>query len=124
MLGFDKPDLPYEMRNFIRPKTTYPGWGATYKEDVKKIKEKTVTIVGYNTSATGMLVTKGDIIGMRGFDNHGCSTGTIVDVPDAAGFERKSTRHGRHFAMVYGDCTAELAHLADMLNLEVDFHNV
>lgn len=124
MLGFDTPDLPYEMRNFIRPKTTYPGWGATYKVDFTEIKEKTVTVVGYNTSATGMLVTKGEIIGMRGFDNHGCCTGVIVDVPDAAGFERKSTRHGRHFAMVYGDCTAELAHLADMLNLEVDFHNV
>ena len=61
---------------------------------------------------------------MRGFDSTGCCTGAIIDVQDARGFQRKSSRHGRHFAMTYGDCTQEIAHLADMLKIEVDFHNV
>jgi len=124
MLGFDKSDLPYEIRNFIEAKPTYPGWGGTLKIDFTKIKEKTVTIVGFGTLATEMLVTTGKVIGMRGFDNTGCTTGAIVEVQDARGYQRKSSRHGRHFAMTYGDCTQEIAHLANMLKIEVDFHNV
>jgi len=124
MLGFDKPDLPYEIRNFINANPTYPGWGGTLKIDFTNIEEKTVTIVGFGTLATEMLVTTGKVIGMRGFDNTGCSTGAIMEVQDARGFQRKATRFGRHFALTYGDCTQEIAHLADMLKIEVDFHNV
>ncbi|GAG08681.1 unnamed protein product, partial [marine sediment metagenome] len=80
MLGFDKSDLPYEIRNFINAKPTYPGWGASFKIDFNKIKEKTVTIVGFGTLATEMLVTTGKVIGMRGFNSTGCTTGVILDV--------------------------------------------
>ena len=46
-----------EIRNFIKAKPTYPGWGGSFKIDFTKIKEKTVTIVGFNTLATEMLVS-------------------------------------------------------------------
>ncbi len=124
MLGFDKPDLPYEIRNFILAKPSFPGWGGTLKVDFTAIEEKTVTIGRFNPLATKMLVTKGEVIGMRGFDYYGCNHGVILNVQDPEEFELKAYDYGSHHVMVYGDCTRELRHLADMLKIEVEFHNV
>jgi len=124
MLGFDKPDLPYQLRNFINSKPSVPGWGTSFKIDFTKIKEKTVTIARFDPLATKMLVTKGEIIGMRGFDNTGCTSGAIMNVQDPRGYQIKSSNYGHHFAMTYGDCTQELIHLADMLKIELELHNV
>jgi hypothetical protein len=123
MLGFDKPDLPYEIRDFIAPKPNVPGWGASLKIDLTRIDERTVTIGRFNPLATKMLVTKGEVVGMRGFDARGCSFGAIMNVKDPGGFARRCSNYGTHFALVYGDCTRELRHLAEMLKIEVEFHN-
>jgi hypothetical protein len=122
MLGFDKSDLPYELRNFVCGNPT--GWGAQLKIDFTKIKERTVTIGQFNSLANKMLVTKGEVIGMRGFDNEGCSTRVIIDVKDPKGYHTKYPDYGHHHAMVYGDYSQDIAHLAEMLKIKVDFHNV
>lgn len=122
MLSFDKSDLPYQLRNFINAKPSAAGWGASFKIDFTKIKEKTVTIARFDPLATKMLITKGEIIGMRGFDNTGCTSGAIMNVQDPRGYQIKSSNYGHHFAMTYGDCTQELIHLADMLKIELELH--
>jgi L-fucose isomerase-like protein len=124
MLGFEKPDLPYEIRNFIMANDDSLGWGGTIKVDFTKIKEKTVTIGRFDPLATKMLVTKGEVVGMRGFDNPGCCTGAIINVPDPKGYEKKSSDYGHHFALTYGDYTQELIDLADMLKIKIELHNI
>jgi hypothetical protein len=124
MLGFGGPELPYEIRDFIAPKENVPGWGGSLKIDLTQIREKTVTIGRFNPLATRVLVTKGEVIGMRGFDTRGCSFGAIVNVADPTGFTRKCSNYGTHFALVYGDWTRELRHVAEMLKIDIEFHNV
>jgi hypothetical protein len=124
MLGFDKPDLPYQLRNFINAKPDVPGWGASFKIDFTEIEDKTVTIARFDPLATKMLVTRGEVVGTRGLDNTGCCSGAIIDVQDPMGYQRKSSNYGHHFTMTYGDWIEELTHLADMLNIELELHNV
>jgi hypothetical protein len=125
MLSFDKPDLPYELMHFIRPKEgcdDCEGWGGTIKIDFTKIKEKIVTIGRLNPLTTKMLITKGEVVGMRGFDNPGCSTGAIININNPKSYQKKLLDYGHHFAMAYGDYTKDLIHLGDILGIEIDFH--
>ncbi len=121
MLGYDKPDLPYEIRNFV---CANPGWGAQLKIDFTKIKEKTVTIGRFDPLAKKIVVTRGEVIGMRGFDNFGCSTRVILDMKDPQGYLRKASDYGHHYVMVYGDHIADLKNLAEILQIELDLHQV
>lgn len=120
MLGFNNPDLPYELRNFVCGEPA--GWGTQIKVDFTKIKEKTVTIGRLDPLASKIVVTKGEIIGMRGFDNMGCSTNVIIDVSDPQGYLNKAPDYGHHYVMTYGDYTQELTHLGDMLKIRVELH--
>ena len=61
---------------------------------------------------------------MRGFDTRGCSFGAMINVEDPTGFTRKCSNYGTHFALVYGDWTRQLRHLAEMLKIEIEFHHV
>ncbi len=123
MLGFDKPDLPYEIRNFIPAKPDIPGWGSSLKIDFTKIEEKTVTIGRFNPLTTKLLVIKAEVIGMRGFEMERCSTEVLLNIKDPEGCHLKTADYGHHFVMVYGDYIKELVHLADMLKIEVELHD-
>jgi len=123
MLGFDKPDLPYEIRNFIPAKPGIPGWGSSLKIDFTRIEEKTVTIGRFNPLTTKLLVIKGEVIGMRGFDMERCSTEVLLYIKDPEGCHLKTAYYGHHFVLVYGDYVKELVHLADMLKIEVELHD-
>lgn len=118
MCGFDKPDLPYELRNFVQS-----GWGVQAKVDFAKIKEKKVTIARFNPLANKIMVAKGEVIGCEGFSKPGCTLKAIIRVPNAKGLCKKRSDYGYHFAMVYGDYTQELDQLAEMINVEVEFHS-
>jgi L-fucose isomerase-like protein len=124
MLGFDNPDLSYEIRNFIPAKPNIPGWGASLKIDFTKIAEKTITIGRFNPLTTKLLITKGEVIGMRGFDLERCSTEVLINIQDPEGYHLKTAKYGHHFAMVYGDYVKELVHLSEMLKIEIELHNV
>jgi hypothetical protein len=122
MTGFDKPDLPYEIRNFIPAKPDIPGWGASFKIDFTKIDEKTVTLGRFNPLTTKLLITKAEVIGMRGFSLERCSTEVLLHVKDPEQYHIKTANYGHHFVMVYGDYVKELTHLADMLKFEIELH--
>ncbi len=122
MLGFDKPDLPYELRNHINAKPSIPGWGTSFKIDFTKIKEKTVTIARLDPLVSKMLVTKGEVVGVRGFDSTGCSSAAIINAVDPKGFYIKTSDYGHHFTMTYGDHTQDLVHLAKILNIKIELH--
>ncbi|HUU28839.1 MAG TPA: hypothetical protein VM123_13595 [archaeon] len=119
MMGFDKPDLPYSLQNFITE-----GWGPKVQMDLSKFEEKTVTIARCNPLASKILVTKGTITGCEGFAEVGCSLKVLVNIPDTKGLVKKAHNYGFHFAMVYGDYTDKIYELAGMLDLEVESHNV
>jgi len=92
--------------------------------DLSRFEEKTVTIARCNPLASKILVIKGTIIGCEGFDEVGCSLKAFVNVTDAKGLVKKAHNYGFHFAMVYGDYTEKIYELADMLDLQVESHNV
>ena len=119
MLGFDKPDLPYQLRNFI-----VSGWGTKVHIDFEKVKEKEVTIARFNTLATKILATKGQVIGCRGLNEEGCSLFAVINVANAQELANRRADYGFHFAMVYGDYTQQLDKLADLINVEVEWNNV
>ena len=119
MLGFDKPDLPYSLQNFITE-----GWGPKVQMDLSRLEEKTVTIARCNPLATRVLLIKGTVVGSEGFNEVGCSLRAVIDVPEAKSLVKKAHDYGFHYAMVYGDYTQKMFELAEMLNLEVDSHNV
>ncbi|MFC1537458.1 hypothetical protein ACFL4P_01375 [Gemmatimonadota bacterium] len=117
MMGFDKPDLPYSLQNFITQ-----GWGPKVQMDLSGFEEKTVTIARCDPLATRVLLTKGTVVGSEGFDQLGCSLRAVIEVPEAKGLIKKAHDYGFHFAMVYGDCTEKMFELAEMLNLKIDSH--
>jgi len=114
MKGLEKPDLPYEIRNF-----TVGGWGATIRYDFSKDKGETVTLARFNPTATKLLVTKGKIVGCGGFDMVGCSLRAEIRVPDAVRLFHKEMDFGHHLAMVYGDYTEDLRDLGKIVGFEV-----
>lgn len=119
MMGFDKPDLSYSLQNFITE-----GWGTKVQMDLSKLKEKTVTIARSNPLASKLLLIKGEITGCDGYDKVGCSLRAEVNVPETEKLIRKARNYGFHYAMVYGDYTQEMLELADMLELELETHNI
>ena len=114
MKGLEKPDLPYEIRNF-----TVGGWGATIRYDFSRDKGETVTLARFNPTATKLLVTKGEIVGCGGFDMVGCSLRAEIRVPDAVELFHKEMDFGHHLAMVYGDYTEDLKDLGKIVGFEV-----
>lgn len=119
MNGFDKPDLPYQLRNFVKS-----GWGAKFEIDYSKNEEKTVTFARLNPLADKILLAKGEVIGCKGFGVYGCTLRAIMSMPDARGLLDKRANYGFHYAAVFGDYTKEVIELADMLNMEVETHNL
>lgn len=114
MKGFDKPDLPYEIRHF-----TQGGWGAVLRYDFTKDKGQEVTLVRFNPTATKLLVTRGEIVAGKGFDAGGCGLGLHIKVLNVTELIHKQADFGHHMAMVYGDYTQELKKLADLMKFEV-----
>ena len=122
MEGFETPDLPFEIRNFVPGKPGKPGWGASFKVDFTKIKEKTITLGRFNPATTKLLLTKAEVVGMRGFSSERCSTETLIRVKDPDGFHLRTATFGHHYVMVYGDYTQELSRMADILKVECILH--
>jgi len=122
MEGFETPDLPFEIRNFVPGKAGKSGWGASFKVDFTKIKEKTITLGRFNPATTKLLLTKAEVVGMRGFSSERCSTETLIRVKDPDGFHLRTATFGHHYVMVYGDYTQELSRMADILKVECVLH--
>lgn len=142
MAGYDKPDLPYHLRHFVKS-----GWGAKVMVDFAQLEEKTVTLARLDSTATRIYLGKGEIVDCTGFrkgvpterlekakvapsvirwlkemdesDLIGCTLAAHIQVPDAPGSMQKLSGFGSHLSMVYGDWTQEVRDLADMMGLEV-----
>ena len=114
MKGFDKPTLPYEIRNF-----TSKGWGATIRYDFSLDKGEVVTMARFNPDLTKLLIVKGEIVGSIGFSEIGCTLGALVKVKEAINLYHKMADFGHHLAMVYGNYIRELKDLGKLMGLEV-----
>lgn len=113
MKGLDKPDLPYEIRNF-----TEKGWGATIRYDFALDKGEKVTFCRLDPAAKKLLIVTGEIEGCYGFNKWGCSLGATIKVKDVMEYFHKAVDFGHHFSLVYGDHVAEMQKLAEILNME------
>ncbi|MCX7886589.1 MAG: hypothetical protein N3B01_04935 [Verrucomicrobiae bacterium] len=122
MEGFDTPDLPFEIRPFVPGKAGQSGWGASFKVDFTKIKEKTITLGRFNPATTKLLLTKAEVVGMRGFSSERCSTEMLIRVEDPQGFHLRTATFGHHYVAVYGDYTQDLKRMADILKVECVLH--
>jgi hypothetical protein len=117
MAGYEKPDLPYHLRNFVES-----GWGTKAMIDFTKLKEKTVTLARLDPLGTKIYLAKGEVVDCSGFNKGtliGCSLAVHIKVPDARECMRKMSDFGSHLSMVYGDYTREINELADMMDLNV-----
>jgi len=117
MLGFDQPDLPYQLRYRI-----HAGWGTKLQIDFSKIKEKTVTIAQMNPWSDDVLAVKGEVCGVDGMDEIYCNPGALVSFPHTGEYFKKQDGYGHHGVMVYGDYTKELERLAELLDIKVEVH--
>ena len=119
MCGFDTPDLPYQLRNFVQS-----GWGVKVEIDLGNLDEKTITIARFNPSANKLLVAKGEIVKFEGIGGEiGCKQKYILKIPNARKLAENRANYGFHFASALGDYTDELKKLGKMLNIEIDLHN-
>lgn len=142
MAGYDKPDLPYDLRHFVES-----GWGAKAMIDFTRLEEKTVTLARMDPLGKKIFVEKGEIVDCTGYRKGvlsatrkredmnpalvksllasdqanliGCSLTAHIKVPDARESMKKLCEFGSHLCMVYGDYTREVDELADMLDLQV-----
>jgi len=119
MLGFDEPNLPYALQNFIRK-----GWGPKVQMDLAAFPEKTMTIARCDPLIRKILLVKGEITSCEGYNEVGCSLKAGIPVPNTRDLVRKARNYGFHFAGVYGDYTEEMMQLAQMLKMEVETYNV
>jgi len=142
MAGYDRPDLPYDLRHFVKS-----GWGTKVMIDFTRPEEKIVTLARIGPLGKKIYLAKGEIADCTGYRkgvlsatrnredmspalvkslnaSHeanliGCSLTAHIKVSDAVESMRKLCEFGSHLAMVYGDYTGEMRELADMLGLEV-----
>jgi L-fucose isomerase-like protein len=142
MAGYDKPDLPYDLRHFVESR-----WGTKVMIDFTKLDERTVTLARFDPFGTKIYLAKGEIVDCTGYrkgvlsatrqkeeispwlaewllENDkanliGCTLAAHIKVSDAGESMRKLREFGSHLAMVYGDHTGEINELADMLGFEV-----
>jgi hypothetical protein len=142
MAGYDKPDLPYDLRHFVES-----GWGTKAMIDFTRLDEKTVTLARFDPLGRKIYLGKGEIVDCTGYrkgmlsatrkeeemnpalvksllasdqaDLIGCTLTAHIKVPDAVESMKKLCEFGSHLTMVYGDYTREMHELADMLSLEV-----
>ena len=119
MKGFDGPDLPYELRNFI-----VAGWGTKMQIELDKVGEKTATFARIDPTAKKILIAKGEVVGCEGFRKLGCALVAILRVPRAKELLKQRADYGFHFAMVYGDYASQMVELSRLLKLEVATFNV
>ena len=118
MLGYDKPDLPYQLRYRIQQ-----GWGTKLQIDFSKIEEKVVTIAQMNPWSNQILAVRGEVIGVDGMDEIYCNPGALISFFDAKGYFKKQDTYGHHGVMVYGDYTQDLERLAGMLGMEIEVYH-
>lgn len=114
MHSLNKPDLPYELRNF-----TPSGWGTNVRYDFARDKGEKVTLARFNPLATKILVAKGEIVGCENFNKIGCSLAADIEVPDVRELIHKLADFGVHLVMVYGDYTQKLKELGKLMKFEV-----
>jgi hypothetical protein len=131
MAGYDKPDLPYDLRHFVES-----GWGAKVMIDFTNLEEKKVTLARFNQSGEKLFLAKGEIVDTSGYRKGdfqeslqranmnperqksmlqslqmdtpnliGCILAAHIKVPDAFECMRKMREFGSHLSMVYGDYT-------------------
>ncbi len=105
-----RPIFPSEIETSSPPENrANQAGGASFKIDFTKIKEKTITLGRFNPATTKLLLTKAEVVGMRGFSSERCSTETLIRVKDPDGFHLRTATFGHHYVMVYGDYTQELS---------------
>jgi len=114
MNGFNKPALPYELRNF-----TVGGWGATVRYDFSRDKGQPVTLARFNPAGDKVLVATGKIVGGDNFDQIGCSLALDIAVNDVMDLFEKEQDFGHHLAVVYGDYSDEIRRLANIMKFSI-----
>ncbi|MBC8869021.1 MAG: hypothetical protein H8E44_06365 [Planctomycetes bacterium] len=119
MLGFDQPNLPYALQNYVRK-----GWGPKVQMDMAAFPEKTMTIARCDPLLRKILLVKGQITGCQGQNEIGCSLRVHIPVPSTKELVEKARNYGFHFAGVYGDYVQPMIQLAQMLKMEVETYNV
>ncbi|NLF69771.1 MAG: hypothetical protein GX575_12040 [Candidatus Anammoximicrobium sp.] len=119
MNGFDQPEIPYQLGRFVSR-----GWGTKLVVDFMNNAEKTVTVARVDPTARKLLVLKGHLVGASGWNRDllGCSVEAVIKPPEGRceEFLKKRLEFGNHLQWVYGDWTAELGELAQMLGLQAE----
>ena len=115
--GWDKPEIPYEIRNFVHESNG--GFGTTIRYDFARDTGQEVTVCRSNYVRKKMLIAKGKITGGKGFNESGCTLGFEFEVPDVEGLYHACADIGNHLIIVYGDFTGEIKKLARIMNFEI-----
>jgi predicted transcriptional regulator len=86
--------------------------------------EKTVIVARVDPTARKRLVLKGRLVGSSGWNQDliGCSVEAVIKPPEGRcdEFLKKRLEYGNHLQWVYGDCSAELREVGQMLGLQVE----
>ena len=115
MDGYDAEPTPYA----VGPFTANARFGATIRRKFADDEGKAITLLRFNPSGTKMLVIKGEVVGGTGYDRFGCPEGIYFKVSDRDGLFHAQQEFGCHTASVFGDYTAELKELAEVLGVEM-----
>ena len=114
MKGLDGPDLPFELRNFVRA-----GWGTTFRYDFKLDKGQPATVTRFDPTASKVLLAKGIIEDGVGFDQIGCTLRVVLRVPKLMDLYHAHAEFGQHLAVIYGDCVQEIRQAAEFMKVGV-----
>lgn len=99
---------------------TEGGWGATLRHDFTADEGKEVTLVRFNPQGTQIMAAKGTIAKGIGYDAVGCDNGFLARVDDLDKFFEAQCNYGHHYVWVYGDVTAELKKLGELVGFTVE----
>lgn len=114
MDGYDAEPHAYA----VGPFTANARFGATIRRKFDEDAGKTITLLRFNPAGTKMLVIKGEAVGGTGYDRFGCPEGIYFKVSDRNALFHTQCEFGCHTASVFGDYTAELKELAEMMGVE------
>ena len=106
-----QPSSPHSKRE----KSSTP-WVLRY--DFDQNAGQTVTLCRFSPNGDKLFIARGEVVCGDGYGANNCNYLVIFRVKDQMDCYKKQLLVGNHVALVYGDYTAELLALAEVLGVE------
>ncbi|MGI6071891.1 MAG: hypothetical protein ACOX75_02590 [Lachnospiraceae bacterium] len=112
--GIDGPTDRFAIRHFAYDQK----FGAVFHHDFNDDIGRQITLARFSGDCKKLMIVRGEIVKGYGYELQNCSGGYIFRVSDGKKMYKEQVKVGLMLPMVFGDISAELERLAEVMGLE------